>query len=72
MPWHLIDVWWEISQDTPFESLAVDVIISDDVPSSVNLYISPIGLEDGALVITVGTPVESREKCRAVLIDGKK
>ena len=28
----------------PFESLAVDVTISDDVPSSVNLYISPIGL----------------------------
>ena len=44
MPWHLVDTWWDIGQDTPFESLAVDVTISDDVPSSVNLYIAPIGL----------------------------
>jgi hypothetical protein len=44
MPWHLVDVWWYIGQETPFESLAVDVTISEDVPSSVNLYISPIGL----------------------------
>src|SRR5580693_7957285 len=44
MPWHLVDTWWDIGQDTPFESLAVDVTISDDVPSTVNLYISPIGL----------------------------
>lgn len=44
MPWHLVDHWWDIGQDTPFESLAVDVTISADVPSSVNLYIAPIGL----------------------------
>src|SRR5271166_270660 len=44
MPWHLVDTWWDIGQETPFESLAVDVTISADVPSSVNLYISPIGL----------------------------
>src|SRR5271166_4926321 len=44
MPWHLVDHWWDIGQETPFESLAVDVTISADVPSSVNLYISPIGL----------------------------
>ncbi|WP_020471813.1 DUF3472 domain-containing protein [Zavarzinella formosa] len=44
MPWHLIDTWWDIGAETPFESLAVEVTISDDVPSSVNLYISPIGL----------------------------
>jgi hypothetical protein len=44
MPWHLIDIWWDVRQDTPFESLAVDVTISDDVSSSVNLYIAPIGL----------------------------
>jgi hypothetical protein len=44
MPWHLVDTWWDIGKDTPFESLAVDVTISDDVPSSVNLYIAPIGL----------------------------
>ena len=44
MPWHLIDVWWNVGAETPFQSLAVDVTISDDVPSSVNLYIAPIGL----------------------------
>jgi hypothetical protein len=44
MPWHLVDTWWNIGQEQPFESLAVDVTISDDVPSSVNLYIAPIGL----------------------------
>src|SRR5262249_8503466 len=44
MPWHLVDAWWDIGQDTPFESLAVDVTLSDDVPSTVNLYIAPIGL----------------------------
>ncbi len=44
MPWHLVDHWWDVGQDEPFESLAVDVTISDDVPSTVNLYISPVGL----------------------------
>ncbi len=44
MPWHLVDAWWDVGQDTPFESLAVDVTISADVPSSINLYIAPIGL----------------------------
>jgi hypothetical protein len=44
MPWHLVDTWWDTGQDSLFESLAVDVTISDDVPSSVNLYIAPIGL----------------------------
>ncbi len=44
MPWHLVDTWWDIGNEIRFESLAVDVTISDDVPSSVNLYIAPIGL----------------------------
>ncbi len=44
MPWHLVDTWWDIGQDQPFESLAVEVTISDDVPASVNLYIAPVGL----------------------------
>lgn len=43
-PWHLVDIWWDIGQDTPFESYSIDVDISDDVPSTKNLYISPIGL----------------------------
>jgi hypothetical protein len=44
MPWHLVDTWWDLGQDTPFESLAIDVTFSDDVPSSVNLYVAPVGL----------------------------
>src|SRR6476659_922956 len=44
VPWHLVDHWWDIGEDTPFESLAVDVTISADVPPSVNLYVAPIGL----------------------------
>lgn len=44
MPWHLVDTWWDIGHETPFESLGVEVTISNDVPSSVNLYIAPIGI----------------------------
>ncbi len=44
MPWHLVDIWWDLGKESPFESLSVDVTISEDVPSSVNLYISPVGL----------------------------
>ena len=43
-PWHLVDIWWDMGEDQPFESYAIDVTISADVPSSVNLYIAPIGL----------------------------
>ncbi len=44
MPWHLVDLWWDMGEDTPFESYSVDVTISDDIPSTKNLYIAPIGL----------------------------
>jgi len=44
MPWHLVDIWWDTGEDRPFESYAIDVSISEDVPSSVNLYVAPIGL----------------------------
>lgn len=44
MPWHLVDVWWDIGEDAPFESYSIDVTIDADVPSSANLYIAPIGL----------------------------
>lgn len=44
MPWHLIDLWWDLGQDTPFESYAIDVTISRDLPPNTNLYIAPIGL----------------------------
>jgi hypothetical protein len=44
MPWHLVDIWWDTGEDKPFQSYAIDVTISADVPSSDNLYIAPIGL----------------------------
>jgi hypothetical protein len=44
IPWHLVDIWWDLGKDSSFESLSVDVAISEDIPSSVNLYIAPIGL----------------------------
>jgi hypothetical protein len=43
-PWHLIDIWWDIGQDTAFESCSIDATISDDVPSTANLYMAPIGI----------------------------
>ena len=43
-PWHLVDIWWDVGQDSKFESYSVDVDISDDVPATKNLYISPVGL----------------------------
>ena len=43
-PWHLIDIWWEIGQDTAFESYSIDATISDDVSPTVNLYVAPIGI----------------------------
>jgi hypothetical protein len=44
MPWHLVDLWWDLGEDTPFESYSIDVTISEDVPSTTNLYIAPIGI----------------------------
>jgi hypothetical protein len=46
MPWHLVDLWWDIGKDVPFESYSIDVTISEDVPASTNLYIAPVGLGD--------------------------
>ena len=44
MPWHLVDLWWDLGEETLFESYSVDVTISDDVPSTKNLYIAPVGI----------------------------
>jgi len=44
MPWHLIDVWWDLGKNQAFESYSIDVEFSDDVSSAVNLYVSPVGL----------------------------
>lgn len=44
-PWHVADVWWSFAEPTPhFESLEMDVTIDRDVPSTVNLYVSPCGI----------------------------
>lgn len=44
MPWHLVDLWWDLGEDRPFESYSLDVTISATVPETSNLYIAPIGL----------------------------
>lgn len=44
MPWHLVDLWWDLGAEVPFDSYSIDVEISQDVPSTTNLYIAPIGL----------------------------
>jgi hypothetical protein len=43
-PWHLVDTWWDVGRDHPFESYSVDVTISQPVPAESRLYIAPIGL----------------------------
>ena len=44
MPWHLVDLWWDTGKDVPFESYSIDVMISEDVPATTNLYVAPVGL----------------------------
>ena len=44
MPWHLVDLWWDLGDDAPFESYAVEVTINDDVPEDSYLYVAPVGL----------------------------
>jgi hypothetical protein len=44
-PWHMVDQWWVFRAPIPhFWSLSVDVTLDRDVPSSANLYVSPVGL----------------------------
>lgn len=44
MPWHLVDLWWDLGRDHSFQSYSIDVEISHQPPADVNLYIAPIGL----------------------------
>lgn len=44
MPWHLVDLWWDLGEETPFDSYSLDLSLSADVPASSNLYVAPIGL----------------------------
>jgi hypothetical protein len=45
LPWHMINLWWTLPETADFESLEIDLKVSDDVdPAKLNLYIAPIGL----------------------------
>ena len=45
LPWHMVNLWWTFPETPDFESLEIDVTISEDVdPAKLNLYIAPIGL----------------------------
>jgi hypothetical protein len=109
-PWHLVDLWWDLGQEQPFESYSIDVEIRDDVPPPKNLYIASIPVaeipqvtvtfgklvvngkpmkpttvtatyptklpdyaeavaKDGAVVITVGQPVENRTQRKVQLLE---
>ena len=44
-PWHVANIWWDFNQPVEhFISLEMDVTIDRDVPSSYNLYVSPVGI----------------------------
>jgi len=45
LPWHMMNLWWDIPATTDFQSLDIDVRIKGEVdPAKLNLYIAPIGI----------------------------
>lgn len=45
LPWHVVNLWWDFQHPIEhFSSLEMDVTIDRDVPSTYNLYVSPVGL----------------------------
>ena len=45
LPWHMMNLWWEMPATADFQSLDIDVRIKGEVDSSkLNLYIAPVGL----------------------------
>ncbi len=45
LPWHMMNLWWEMPETADFQSLDIDVRIKGEVdPSKLNLYIAPIGI----------------------------
>jgi len=45
LPWHMMNLWWEIPATADFQSLDIDVRVKGEVdPSKLNLYIAPIGI----------------------------
>ena len=44
-PWHVANIWWDFNSPVEhFTSLEMDVTIDRDVPSTYNLYVSPVGI----------------------------
>lgn len=45
LPWHMVNLWWEMPETADFRSLDIDVRVKGEAdPSRINLYIAPIGL----------------------------
>lgn len=45
LPWHMMNLWWDMPETPDFQSLDIDVRVKGEVDSSkLNLYIAPIGL----------------------------
>lgn len=45
LPWHMMNLWWEMPATEDFQSLDIDLRVKGEVdPSRLNLYIAPIGL----------------------------
>lgn len=44
MPWHLVDLWWDLGTDHDFTSYKIDLEITGKLDPDIRLYIAPIGL----------------------------
>lgn len=45
MPWHLLDVWWELENDVEnFEELTITIRLMGRLTPRIRLYIAPVGM----------------------------
>lgn len=45
LPWHMMNLWWEMPATPDFQSLDIEVRVKGEVdPAKLNLYIAPIGI----------------------------
>jgi hypothetical protein len=45
LPWHMVNLWWDMPATEDFESLDIDVRVNGEAdPAKINLYIAPIGI----------------------------
>lgn len=45
LPWHMMNLWWDIPVTENFESLDIDLRVKGEAdPAKLNLYIAPIGV----------------------------